>query len=366
MTDTGPFDRHVDLACELALRGVGEVEPNPPVGAVVVRDGRVIGRGWHAHYGGPHAEVVALAEAGEGARGATVVVTLEPCSTVGKTPPCVDAVLAAGVTRVVVAAADPNPRHGGRGLSLLRERGVDVVGPLGTPDAVGLLSRFRRHLGSDRAYVVAKWASTLDGRVATRSGESRWISGEAARARVHRLRGRVDGIAVGRGTLDADDPSLTARPPGPRTPRRIVFDRRLTMRADWCGFTDGGPELVLIHGPDADPARRDDLLARGATLLQVGDGDLSSVAAAAARELRAHGIERILLEGGPTLLGAFFDAGIVDRVLVFVAPKVFGGAAPTAVGGKGVERIVDAPRFEKPRWDLAGDDAVFEAFVAPR
>ncbi len=365
MTDASSFSARLDEAVRLARRGVGEVEPNPPVGAVVVRDGEVVGRGWHARYGGRHAEVAALEDAGERARGATMVVTLEPCSTTGKTPPCVDATLAAGVTRVVVGAIDPNPRHAGRGLSLLRDAGVEVVGPLEDPASEGLLARFRRHLDSGRAFVIAKWAATLDGRIATRGGESRWISGEESRARVHELRGRVDAIAVGRGTVDADDPSLTARPPGPRAPRRVVFDRSLRLRDDWRALADGGPEVLLVHGPEAPADRRAALADRGATLVEVV-GDAPSAAAAAVRALRERGVERLLVEGGPTLLGAFLDAEVVDRVAVFVAPKVFGGDAPGAVGGAGILRIADGPTFEDGGWSVRGADALYEGFVAPR
>ncbi|MFG0317229.1 MAG: bifunctional diaminohydroxyphosphoribosylaminopyrimidine deaminase/5-amino-6-(5-phosphoribosylamino)uracil reductase RibD [Planctomycetota bacterium JB042] len=365
MTDPSTFSARLDEAVRLARRGAGEVEPNPPVGAVVIRDGEVVGRGWHGWYGGPHAEVAALAEAGDRSRGATLVVTLEPCSTTGKTPPCVDATVAAGIARVVVGATDPNPRHAGRGMSLLRESGVEVVGPVAHPASEGLLARFRRHLDSGRAFVIAKWAATLDGRIATRGGESRWISGEESRARVHELRGRVDAIAVGRGTVDADDPSLTARPPGARVPRRVVFDRRLRLRDDWRALSDGGPEVLLVHGPEAPADRRAALAARGATLVEVS-GDAPAAVAAAVGVLRERGVERLLVEGGPTLLGAFLDAEVVDRVAVFVAPKVFGGDAPGAVGGAGILRIADGPAFEDGAWSVRGEDAVYEGFVASR
>ena len=350
-------------AVELAGRGVGDVEPNPPVGCVVVARGEVVGRGWHAWYGGPHAEVAALAEAGDRARGATLVVTLEPCSTSGKTPPCVDAVRRAGVARVVVGATDPNPKHRGRGIDRLREAGVEVAPALEDPAARALLTRFERHLGSGRAFVIAKWAATLDGRVATRDGDSKWISGAASRARVHELRGRVDAVAVGRGTVDADDPRLTARPPGPRAPRRVVFDRRLTHRDDWVAWSDDGPGVIVVHGPDADPARAARLVERGAELVPIDAGDDAEFARVATVALRERGVERLLVEGGAALLGSFFDARVVDRVAVFLGPKVFGGAAPAAIGGVGVARVADAPRFVDGRWEIVGDDAWYRAFV---
>jgi len=361
----GVWSPHLDEAVDLARRGVGEVEPNPPVGAVIVSGGEVVGRGWHPRYGGPHAEVVAIDDAGAHAAGATLVVTLEPCCTAGKTPPCVDAVLAAGITTVVVGATDPNPKHAGRGLALLREAGVDVI-EVSSDAARALLERFAAHLRSDRAYVIAKWAATLDGRVATRSGDSKWISGEESRAKVHAMRATVDAIAVGRGTVDADDPRLTARPPGALLARRVVFDRKLSHRDDWSAWSDGGPGVIVVHGPDVAAGRVAELRGRGAELIRVEEDDAAALVRGAVVELREHGVERLLVEGGARLLGSFFDAKVVDRVSVFVAPKVFGGDAPPAIAGAGIERVGDAARFEEGRWEVVGEDAWFEGFVRPK
>src|SRR5262245_57065762 len=216
-------------ALALAERGRGYVEPNPLVGAVVVRDGRLVGEGWHRRYGEAHAEVNALHEAGEAARGATLYVTLEPCCHHGKTPPCTDAVLRFGVRRVVAAMTDPFPRVAGGGVERLRTAGLEVETGLLEADARRLNAPYLKLLATGRPYVHAKWAMTLDGKLATRTGDSKWISSDASRRRVHELRGRMDAILVGIGTALADDPLLTARPPGPRTARRIVLDSRLRL-----------------------------------------------------------------------------------------------------------------------------------------
>src|SRR5947209_6440905 len=213
-------------ALELAERGRGQVEPNPLVGAVVVRDGRAVGEGWHQRYGQAHAEVNALAAAGEAAAGATVYVTLEPCCHHGKTPPCTDALLQAGIHRVVAAMTDPFPQVAGRGAEVLRAAGVEVALGVCEVEARRLNAPYLKLLATGRPYVHAKWAMTLDGKIATVGGDSKWISGEASRRRVHALRGRMDAIVVGSGTVRADDPLLTARPPGPRTPARIVLDSK--------------------------------------------------------------------------------------------------------------------------------------------
>src|SRR5437764_1370496 len=242
-------------ALELAERGRGWVEPNPLVGAVVVRDGIVVGEGWHEKFGGPHAEVNALAAAGDMARRATLYVTLEPCCHHGKTPPCSDALLRAGVGRVVAAMPDPFPRVAGGGFARLRAAGVAVEVGLCAADARRVNAPYLTLLGQGRPHVHAKWAMTLDGKIATRTGDSKWVSGEAARRRVHELRGRVDGILVGIGTALADDPLLTARPPGPRTPLRIILDSqgRLPSTCQLARTAVDTPTLIVTAGPAAAP-----------------------------------------------------------------------------------------------------------------
>jgi diaminohydroxyphosphoribosylaminopyrimidine deaminase/5-amino-6-(5-phosphoribosylamino)uracil reductase len=355
----------LDRAVELAARGAFLVEPNPRVGALIVATDGATFEGWHTGYGGPHAEVVALRAAGAKAHGATIVVTLEPCSTHGKTPACTDALLAAGVARVVYACVDPNPAHRGRAAAILTERGVAVDGPVAHSGAQRLLEGFERHLARSRSFVSAKWAMSLDGKIATATGDSKWITSDAARAVAHELRGHVDGIAVGIGTVLADDPRLTARPPGPRLAQRVVFDRRLRTPSQWVGFTDAGPPVVLLHGPTAAVAERQRCEAAGARLIEIDAESDAAFVKRAVAALRGIGIASLMVEGGGTLLGAFADARCIDRVLAFVAPRLIGGErAPTAVGGAGVARVHEALTFEEGRFESIGGDLVYRGLVA--
>jgi diaminohydroxyphosphoribosylaminopyrimidine deaminase/5-amino-6-(5-phosphoribosylamino)uracil reductase len=352
----------MDEAIVLAEQGIGQVEPNPPVGALVVRDGQVVGRGSHPFYGGPHAEVLALESAGAGARGGTLVVTLEPCSSSGKTPPCTGLVERSGVARVVVGAVDPDPRHAGAGLEFLRERGVEVVGPVAEHRTEHLLRRFRRHLALRRPFLICKWAMTLDGKLATRTGESRWISGEASRAIVHELRGRVDGILVGAGTVARDRPSLTARPEGPLRALRIILDRGLRTPPDWPALCDGGPPILLFHEPAASTSRKTRLNQAGARTVSAEAGDRFLISVL--EQLHAQGTKRVLVEGGARILGLLNDQRLIDQVLVFVGPRLFGGAlAPSPLAGLGIERADDGSGFEAASWRIIGQDAVFQALV---
>lgn len=355
----------LDRAVELAARGAFLVEPNPRVGALVVaRDGTTF-EGWHTGYGGPHAEVMALRASGEAARGATIVVTLEPCSTHGKTPACTDALIAAGVARVIYACDDPYEPHRGRGAALLRRNGIGVEGPIAHSGARRLLGRFEDHLRRSRAYVTAKWAMSLDGKIATAHGDSKWITSETARLLAHELRGHVDGIAVGVGTVLADDPKLTARPPGPRNASRIVFDRRLRTPSSWIGFVEPGPPVALVHGPDATSADRARCESAGASLVEVRARTDAEFVELALEALRARGIASVMVEGGGSLLGAFADAHCIDRVAAFVAPRIVGGErALGAVGGHGVARVADALTFDEGRFEPIGNDVVYRGLVA--
>jgi diaminohydroxyphosphoribosylaminopyrimidine deaminase/5-amino-6-(5-phosphoribosylamino)uracil reductase len=307
----------LERALELAERGRGTTHPNPIVGAVVVQDGEVVGEGWHERAGGPHAEVVALEAAGERARGATLYVTLEPCSHEGRTPPCTDAVLAAGIARVVAGATDPNPKAGG-GLELLRARGVDVE-LVDSFEARRQNEAWRTWVASGRPFVTYKVAATLDGRV-TVPGR-RWVTGEESRRLVHELRAASDAVAVGMGTVRADAPRLDARGvAAPRQPRRLALGR---------GPLPPGSELELLPGPLDEELRR----------------------------LASEGVQSLLLEGGPTLASAFFEAGLVDRVLVFVAPVV-AGAGPTLLAA------VPSPRdLSRLTSRAVGEDVLLSAYV---
>ncbi|HXG10124.1 MAG TPA: bifunctional diaminohydroxyphosphoribosylaminopyrimidine deaminase/5-amino-6-(5-phosphoribosylamino)uracil reductase RibD [Gemmataceae bacterium] len=331
-------------ALELAERGRGHVEPNPLVGAVVVRGDQVVGEGWHRRYGEAHAEVNALAAAGEAARGATLYVTLEPCCHHGKTPPCTDAVIRAGIRRVVAALADPFPQVAGRGAELLRAAGIEVEFGPGEAEARRLNAPYLKLLATGQPYVHAKWAMTLDGKIATRTGDSKWISSEAARRRVHELRGRMDAIIVGIGTVLADDPLLTARPPGPRTPVRIVLDSRGRLPADsQLARTARQTPTLVVTAEGASASHVEALQALGCEVIGLPVLDERPAVAAVLGELGRRRMTNVLVEGGSAVLGSFLDAGAIDEVHVFIAPRLAGGAgARTPIGGRGVDRIADA------------------------
>jgi diaminohydroxyphosphoribosylaminopyrimidine deaminase/5-amino-6-(5-phosphoribosylamino)uracil reductase len=340
-------ERWMRRALELAERGRGYVEPNPLVGAVLVRDDTIVGEGWHQRFGEAHAEINALAAAGKRARGATLYITLEPCCHVGKTPPCTDALIAAGIERVVAALRDPFPQVAGQGAARLQAAGIAV--DMGTCEAEArrLNAPYLTLLASGRPCVHAKWAMTLDGKIATRTGDSKWISGEASRRKVHELRGRMDAIVIGIGTALVDDPLLTARPPGPRTATRIVLDSqaRLPLTSRLVQTAHDTP-LLIVTGPGAP----------GAAALATAGAQLLVIPSAAERrrldvcallqELGRQRLTNILVEGGSELLGSFRDAGMIDEVHVFAAPLLAGGAAAKSpVGGAGIERIGDALRL---------------------
>jgi diaminohydroxyphosphoribosylaminopyrimidine deaminase / 5-amino-6-(5-phosphoribosylamino)uracil reductase len=340
-----------------AGRGRGAVEPNPMVGAAVVQGSKAVGVGHHERFGGPHAEVVALARAGPLAKGATLYVTLEPCCHHGKTPPCTDAVLGAGVARVVAAMRDPFPKVDGGGLAILRDAGVEVSTGLMADEARRLNGPYLKRLANGLPYVTAKWAMTLDGKTASNSGDSRWISGPRSRALVHELRGRMDAILAGIGTVLTDDPMLNARPPGLRTPARVVLDGSARLPIDsqlvrtareipvWVAVTDRAP-----------PDRRQRLEALGCEILSFpGDGPVPVVPLL--EELGRRGVTNLLVEGGGTVLGAFLDARAVDEVEVFLAPILEGGSHGfNPARGRGFETMAEALRLDRPEASVVDGD----------
>ncbi len=353
-------------ALDLARRGAGLVEPNPMVGAVVTDSGgTVVGEGWHAVFGGPHAEVAALVAAGDRARGGTLFVTLEPCCHHGKTPPCTEAVVAAGVARVVVGCRDPFPPVAGAGIGRLREAGIAVDVGVCAAEAERLVAPFRTLVERGRPWVVAKWAMSLDGRVATASGESRWISSAESRALVHGLRGRMDGILVGSGTALADDPLLTARPPGRRTAVRIVLDGRARLPAEsrLVRTAREAPVLVVVAaGAEADRVRP--LEAAGCEIWRSAGVDRRERLVGLLAELGRRRLTNLLVEGGPEVLGSFFDAGLVDEVWAFVAPRIIGGAAAVApVGGVGVTALAAAAGIAVEEVSHPGGDLLVRGLV---
>jgi diaminohydroxyphosphoribosylaminopyrimidine deaminase / 5-amino-6-(5-phosphoribosylamino)uracil reductase len=334
-------------ALDLAERGRGGVEPNPVVGAVLVRDGQMVGEGWHQRFGGPHAEINALAMAGEAARGATLCVTLEPCCHHGKTPPCTDAILHAGIQRVVAAMADPYPQVAGRGVDLLRSGGVAVELGLCESAARRLNAPYLKLLSTGLPYVHAKWAMTLDGKICTRTGDSGWISNESSRKVVHQLRGRMDAILVGIGTVLADDPQLTPRPSGPRTPTRIVLDSRCRMPLDSRLVRTAREVPTLIATTlEAEKDRQEELAARGCEVMRLpavaGRPDVMALL----KELGRRRWTNLLVEGGSGVHGGFLDAGAIDEVHVFIAPCLVGGAGALGpVAGRGLDTIRESLRL---------------------
>jgi diaminohydroxyphosphoribosylaminopyrimidine deaminase/5-amino-6-(5-phosphoribosylamino)uracil reductase len=356
-------------ALERARRGEGHVEPNPMVGAVVAAGGRIVGEGFHARYGGPHAEVEALAAAGPAGRGATLYVTLEPCCHHGKTPPCTDAVVAAGIARVVIAARDPFPAVNGGGIAALRSAGIAVEAGLCEREAKRLTAPFRKLVETKQPWVIAKWAMSLDGRMATASGESRWISSAESREIVHRLRGRVDAVVVGIGTAIADDPLLTARPgegaAPARLPVRIVLDSqaRLSLTSRLVQTAREYPLLVAV-GPDAPAERREALAAAGCEVWAGGARDPGERLAALLAELGRRQFTNVLVEGGSGVLGGLFDLGAADEAWAFIAPKIIGGAAaPAPIGGRGISGMADAAGIEIEGISRPGGDLFLRGLV---
>jgi diaminohydroxyphosphoribosylaminopyrimidine deaminase/5-amino-6-(5-phosphoribosylamino)uracil reductase len=353
-------------ALELAERAAGLTSPNPMVGAVIVRDGVIVGEGFHAAAGGPHAEIEALAAAGERARGGTLYLTLEPCAHHGRTPPCAPAVIQAGLARVVVAARDPNALVDGRGIEALRASGIAVEVGLLAAEAEALNRAFVTWIREGRPHVTLKTAMTLDGKIADVHGGSRWITGEAARAETHRLRSCSDAIIVGIGTALADDPELTVRleTPWPREPYRVVIDTEARLPAGARMVHAGTPSRAVVAvGPRADAGRVRGLEAAGATVVRCPDSAGRVDLGALLRWLAEREVTAALLEGGGELNAAFLDAGLVDRVVAFVAPVIVGGrAAGTPVEGGG-RALKDALRLWGTTVRRLGDDVVIEGDV---
>ena len=356
-----PDERFMRMALRLAARARGRTSPNPMVGAVVVRRGEIVGRGYHRRAGQAHAEVGALDQAGRRARGADLYVNLEPCNHVGRTGPCVRCILEAGVARVVVGMRDPNPIVNGKGMRALRRAGVEVVSGVLEQECRTLNEAFICFITRQRPFVTWKSAITLDGRVAARSGDSRWVTGELARLEGHRLRDGHDAIVVGVGTVLADDPELTCRLPRGRDPIRVVVDSHLrtppTARVVGVAATSQAPTWIVCG--EAAPARRAATLQdHGARVLRVGvDGRGRVGVAKLLKALAAREVQSVLLEGGPTLAGSFWREGLIDRVIAFVAPKLLGDpAALPMLDGLEVAAMADARSLRDVQTRAFGDD----------
>jgi diaminohydroxyphosphoribosylaminopyrimidine deaminase/5-amino-6-(5-phosphoribosylamino)uracil reductase len=362
---SGEAQQWMERALELAERGRGLVEPNPLVGAVVVRDGKIVGEGWHQRFGGPHAEVFALNQAGEQARGATLSITLEPCCHHGKTPPCTDAIMKAGIARVVAAMSDPFPQVAGGGVAKLTAAGIPVEVGLGETAARRLNAPYLKLLATGRPYVHAKWAMTLDGKIATRSGDSKWISNEASRRLVHQLRGRMDAIIVGSGTALADDPLLTVRPPGPRTPVRIVLDSQARLPAT-SRLAQTAREAPVFLAVARKNENAEALRALGCEVFELADANGRVALTALLEELGRRRLTNVLVEGGAGVLASFLEAGEIDECHVFIAPALVGGsAAKTPVGGVGFDRIAQALKLRDVHVEMIEEDVYIRARKIP-
>ena len=365
-----PLVTPMQRALALARQALGNTSPNPAVGAVVVKESVVIGEGFTLPPGQRHAEIVALTHAAAAAQGAELYTTLEPCCHLGRTSPCTEAIIAAGVKTVRLALIDPNPRVAGRGCAQLRAAGIQVVVE-DTQGAQELCEGFAKHIQSGIPFLTAKFAMSLDGKIATHTGDSRWVTGAESRRLVQEMRRECDAVLVGINTVLADDPQLTARDEGgsplARQPLRVVLDSQCRLPSDAKMLGEPGTTLI-VTSESTSPARIAELADRGVQFLQVplnevGRLDLSETTA----ELGRRDVVNLLVEGGGIVLGSLFDAGLVDKVYAFVAPKIIGGeAAPTPVGGTGAPTMSQSWQLERTRWERIGEDWLIVGYPVPR
>lgn len=356
-------------ALELARQGAGRTSPNPMVGAIVVNAGRVVGRGWHQKAGTPHAEIHALDAAGAAAKNATVYVTLEPCCHYGRTGPCTEALIKAGVKRVVVAMTDPNPLVAGCGIAQLREQGITVETGILSNEAATINAPFIKWISCQLPFVTLKTGMSLDGKIATRTGHSRWITGDESRLEVHRMRNAADVILTGIGTVLADNPELTTRlPEGGKSPIRVVLDRLARTPLTSKLVTDGKAPTIIAVSPDAPAERTHALSERGVEIITVPNGtdgriDIGTLL----RLLGGRGLTNVLVEAGGTLNSALLFNHYTDRIVMFIAPKIIGGAgAPGPYGGAGSDLLSDAVELEDIKIRTLGEDLMIDGYVRRR
>ncbi len=340
-----------------ARRALGHTGPNPIVGAVIYKGSEIIARGHHVRAGEPHAEIVALKQVPGDLSRCTLYSTLEPCAHHGRTGPCAEAIVAAKVGRVVYGCVDPNPLVGGRGIAIMKKAGIEVVGPVLEAEAQALIRDFALSVREKRPYVIAKAGMTLDARIATKKGEAKWITSEASRERAYVMRSQVQAIVVGVNTVIADSPSLTAHGKGV-DPLRVVFDSKLRTPPKWKALRG----TVIVCEKTASVQRQKALEQRGATVLRIG----TNVKTVLRSLYRSRGIMRVLVEGGPRLMGSFADASLIDELALFVAPTLFGGAAPAFVLGDGVSKIKGARRFQFQRAEPIGGDLLLSYLAQPQ
>lgn len=359
-------ERWMRRVLRLAEKGRGRTSPNPMVGAILVKDGRVVGEGYHAKVGEAHAEILALREAGEEAREATLYLNLEPCTHYGKTPPCAPAVIEAGVRRVVIGMEDPNPLVKGRGVDSLRKAHLNVDVGILERECRRLNEAFCKYILKKEPFVILKVAATLDGKIATRDGDSKWISGEASRRFVHRLRDQVDGVLVGIGTILKDDPLLTARIKGGRDPYRIILDSRLRIPEEAKVIETSPSKTIIATTELADRDKAEGLEKKGVRILLIdskqGRVDLKSCLS----QLGGMGMMNLLVEGGSKINGSFLDEGLIDKFLLFMSPKLLGDNQALGIfGGSGVANLREAILLKEFKARRIGGDILVEGYIIP-
>ncbi len=350
--------KYMKRALILAKKGVGKVFPNPMVGAVLVRGGRIVGEGYHQYFGGLHAEVNAIASAGGRARGADLYVSLEPCDHYGKTPPCTKAIIAAGIKKVYTAMSDPNPLVAGKGIVKLRKNGLKVYQGYMEQEAKALNRDYLHYITRNRPYVICKWAMSADGKLATKTGDSKWISNQLSLKFAHKLRNQVDAVVVGINTVLKDDPRLTVRLlKAAKNPTRIVMDSRLQIPIK-AKILNNEAKTIIVCGKGADTSKAKKLMKMGVEVWQVKD--LHELM----RRLAGRGLARILVEGGGQTHAGFIEAGLVDKIVAIIAPLIIGGRqAVTPVAGNGVKRIKDALKFTRVKFTTLEDNVVMEGEI---
>lgn len=360
-------ENHMRRVLGLARKAEGQTSPNPMVGALVVKSGKVIAEGYHKKAGLPHAEIVALRKAGYEARGADLYVNLEPCCHLGRTPPCTEAIVAAGIKRVVVGGRDPNPLVSGKGIRFLKKNGIEVVTGVLRKDCERLNESFMKYIRTGRPWVILKSALSLDGKIATRTGDSQWITGALAREYAHRMRNRVDAVLVGAGTVRTDDPRLTVRlkKGGMRNPVRVIVDGKHRVPVSARVFSNASEERVIYATlTDLPPTRKKKLQKMGVEILFVrrksGRVDLAQLM----DKLGALGITSVMIEGGSEINGNVFKEKLIDKIVYFLAPKIIGGkGAPGAVGGQGIDQLKDALQIKDITVTRLGNDLVVEGNI---
>lgn len=354
-------------ALHIAKNALGRTSPNPMVGAVVVKNGEIVGYGWHKRAGTPHAEIHALKQAGEAAAGATLYVTLEPCCHHGRTGPCTEAVIHAGIKKVVVAMTDPNPLVAGCGLTQLRKAGIEVIEGILAKEAAQLNEVFIKWISTEMPFTVLKTAMTLDGKIATSTGDSKWITGPAARQHGHQLRSQYDGILVGIGTVLADNPSLTARIPNGKNPIRIIVDTMARTPVTAKVVADQLAPTIIAVSSLAPRERVAALKNQGIEILTVPPNDFGLDLHSLFLKLGGKKITSILIEGGARINASALEANIVDKIYCFIAPKLLGGMnAPGPLGGQGIAKLSDALLLENSKTDYVGDDILISAYLRRR